>query len=85
MSSAVIKRTDGLRQIDDHFEQLYAAQYAEEMEGEGGENENDDDNEEEEETENAGLVDPNNSKRFQELLEDDEAIQQRFHREVLTF
>uniref|UniRef100_A0A914HDL4 Protein LTV1 homolog n=1 Tax=Globodera rostochiensis TaxID=31243 RepID=A0A914HDL4_GLORO len=37
ISSSVIKRPDGLRLIDDHFETLYAEQYAEGNEEENGE------------------------------------------------
>jgi hypothetical protein len=78
MSSAVIKRAGGLRQIDDHFEALYSAQYAEELEGEGPDGE-----EEEEEEKSNQLVDTNNSERFRAMLDaEKEAMRRKFPREV---
>lgn len=81
MSSAVIKRPDGLRQIDDHFESLYATQYKEELEGEGSETDVDDGGADEH---SKSLDDPNNSKRIRALLAEggEGELIQRFQREV---
>lgn len=74
MSSAVVKRSDGLRHIDDHFESLYESQYGEEQEGEV---------DEDEAVANKSRIDPNNSERFRALLEEEEAgLQRRFPREL---